>query len=222
MKVAIMNFYGRTSVFGALTATLALGGCVSSPTYGTGVSASEQLLTDVTSIAALGPKEKPKIDYSPRPELVRPAAKGAVALPAPQQSVAAAGSPAWPESPEERRKRYRDDATENQDNPQWQPKVRNDTLFGSKKTDELADAYEYDNATPEQQRAEFKRRQQLVQEQTRGTPGTRRYLSEPPVDYRTPASTAAVGELGEDEKDKEKARQRGSKSTGKKWWKPWE
>ncbi|MGH6761924.1 MAG: hypothetical protein ACRECW_10115 [Phyllobacterium sp.] len=196
---------------------------MSSPTYGTGTTASEQLLTDVTSIAALGPKEKPKINYSPRPELVRPAGESAPVLPPPQESVASAGSASWPESPEERRKRYRDEATENQDNPQWKPKVRNDTLFGSKKTDELADAYELNNATPEQQRAEFKRRQQLAQEQKQGTPGTRRYLSEPPVAYRTPASTAAIGELGEDEKDKEKARQRASKSGGgKKWWKPWE
>lgn len=220
LKVAMMNFYGRTSVLGALAGTLALGGCMS-PTYGTGTSASEQLLSDVSSLAAVGPaKDKPKIDYNPRPELVKPASTKNLALPAPQESVASSGSAQWPESPEERRKRFRDDATANRDNPNYVPKVRNDMQVAST-TDELGDAADFEKLSPQEQREEFLRRQQIKKIQTTGTPTTRRYLSEPPVTYRAPAETAAVGELGEDEKIKEKNRMKSS-TGGSKWWKPWE
>ncbi|TIP99676.1 MAG: hypothetical protein E5X57_35510, partial [Mesorhizobium sp.] len=44
--------------------------------------------------------------------------------------------------------------------------------------------------------AEVKRR---LAEQKQGDPNTRRYLSEPPVQYRAAAATAPVDDLGEDE-----------------------
>ena len=49
-----------------------LSGCMSSPTYGTGKAASAQLMEDVTGILSLGPKDRPQIEYKPRPELVKP------------------------------------------------------------------------------------------------------------------------------------------------------
>ena len=55
-----MDLNGRITVFGALVASLALGGCVSSPTYGTDKTAGSQLLDDVSNLASFGPeKEQP-------------------------------------------------------------------------------------------------------------------------------------------------------------------
>ncbi|TIQ00394.1 MAG: hypothetical protein E5X60_05065, partial [Mesorhizobium sp.] len=91
---------------------LALSGCMGSPTYGTDKTASAQLAGDLTSAFSVMPKNKEKIDYKPRPELVKPA-PGKKELPPPQDSIATA-SPDWPESPEQRRARLRAEATLNQ------------------------------------------------------------------------------------------------------------
>jgi hypothetical protein len=42
-----------------------------------------------------------------------------------------------------------------------------------------------------------------------GSPTNRRYLSEPPLDYRQPAETAAKNDVGEDEWKKDKRRKAG-------------
>ena len=55
-----------------VASAVGLSGCVSSPTYGTGKPASEQLLEDVTGVLTVGPRERKRIDYKPRPELVTP------------------------------------------------------------------------------------------------------------------------------------------------------
>ena len=110
---------------------VALSGCMSSPTYGTDKTASEQLLGDVSNVLALAPKERPPIDYKPRPELVKPVKGSAAALPAPQESVATASNPAWVESPEEKRARLRADADANRDDPNWSPSIEPDLARAS-------------------------------------------------------------------------------------------
>ncbi|MDR0251831.1 MAG: hypothetical protein LBI75_01445, partial [Brucellaceae bacterium] len=102
-----MKIEGRIFAFATALASLGLAGCVSDPTYGTGKSASSQLLDDMSSIATMGPKRNTGLEYKPRPDLVKPVAGQKESLPQPQQSVARAGDPSWPESPEERRKRLR-------------------------------------------------------------------------------------------------------------------
>ena len=110
---------------------LALSGCMSSPTYGTDKTATEQLVGDVSGILSIAPKERPNIDYKPRPELVKPT-KGEVGnLPAPQETAAVTSNPAWPESPEQRRARLRADATENRDKPGFRPQIENDVAVAS-------------------------------------------------------------------------------------------
>ncbi len=100
-----------------------LGGCVSSPTYGTGKPASKQLFEDVTGVLAIGPSNnREQIAYKPRPELVKPAETSA--LPAPQGNVVASANGVWPESPEQQRARLRADATENRDTLGWKPKIK--------------------------------------------------------------------------------------------------
>ena len=203
-----MNLNERITVLSTLVASLALAGCTSSPTYGTDKSAGSQLLNDVSNIASFGPKKKDQIAYNPRPELVRPATGSAAQLPAPQSNVVAANNPNWPESPEMRRKRIRDTATDNQNNPNFVPEVEND--IPAAKPSGKSEYGAFNDRAPAvipagktDQGAEFRARKLAA---TAGSPTTRRYLSEPPVEYRQPAATAATNELGQDEAKKERER----------------
>ncbi|TJW35200.1 MAG: hypothetical protein E5W83_35120, partial [Mesorhizobium sp.] len=69
---------------------------------------------------------------------------------------------------------------------------------------------------------EIKRR---LAESKQGDPNTRKYLSEPPLDYRVAAGTAPQGDLGEDEYKKERRLKKEaaakSKSGGMFDWLPW-
>lgn len=177
-----------------------LSGCMSSPTYGTDKTASAQLFEDVTGVISTdvltgGRNREAEIAYKPRPELVKPASLEV--LPEPQREIATAENPAWPESPEQRRKRLRDEATEHQDDSTY----RSPIIMSGVVRDSAS-------LTPEQ-RAELERRKR---ERNQGDANNRKYLSEPPVTYRVPNETAAVGDLGEDEWKKER---RGKKASGK-------
>lgn len=197
---------GRTclSALAIAAAATALAGCMG-PTYGTGKTQGEQLFDDLDSIIPLGGGDDAKpISYSPRPELVKP--KSLSSLPAPEAESADVGV----DSPEARRERLKADA------------ARADA--GAPVTPELAEAREdmvakgrvrplspRENAlekggfplTPQELRegsAEYKKK--MAEQQL--SPTQRKYLSEPPVAYRQPASTAPVGQQGEDEEVKER------------------
>jgi hypothetical protein len=201
-----------------------LAGCVSSPTYGTGKAADEQLLEDVTGILSLGPKDRPKIEYKPRPELVRPAATAGAGvdttLPPPQENVTTASNGAWPESPEQTRARIRDEATANQDNDMYVSSMEPDVgkSKGITSPARLNDRGNFESQPdPDAQRKEFKKR---LQETGQGSPTSRKYLSEPPLVYREASATAPVGDVGEDEWKKDRRAKRAAKKKGGGWW-PW-
>lgn len=206
---------------------LALSGCMGSPTYGTDKTASAQLAGDLTSAFTVMPKAKEKIDYKPRPELVKPA-PGQKELPPPQDSIATASAD-WPESPEQRRARLRAEATLHQDDPDYQAQIVDDvqTDPSAVKTAMAQSASSHPPAwTPADsdkgRAAEVKRR---LAEAKQGDPNTRRYLSEPPVQYRAAAATAPVDDLGEDEYKKERRLKKEAaaknKSGGMFDWLPW-
>lgn len=243
-----------------VAAAAGMSGCVSSPTYGTGKPASEQLLEDVTGILTVGPKKRERIDYKPRPELVKPAETAA--LPEPQGDVVASvDRDAWPESPEEQRARLRAEATENRDKLGWRPKIkgpegvetrsaaqydRNPNLVLDNQGDDAASRERAlarpkparsaaaadrggaltsgvtDEPDPRRAREEFNRR---LAARNQGDPTVRKYLSEPPLEYREAAVTAPVDDVGEDEDKKEARRKAESrKKAGKKNWRdfvPW-
>ncbi len=196
------------SLLGA--ASLALSGCVASPTYGTGKSANSQLLDDVSNMVSVIPPKKEKIDYAPRPDLVRPGVATA-ALPAPQESAKTVAAANWPESPEQRRARLKAEATTAQNDPLFVPTIKNDGYGVQEGT-----------LTPAEQQAAFRAARKA---NTAGSPNSRAYLSEPPLDYRVPSATAEVGVLGEDEKKKERRLKReAAKKSGSKSWRdfvPW-
>lgn len=204
-----------------LAAGMLAGGCMSSPTYGTGVSANEQLLSDVTNIVSVAPKRKDPIDYKPRPDLVRPAAGQVADLPAPQQQVASQ-NPDWPESPEQRRKRIRADVDANRDSANFDSPVVSDG--GGSDNYTARDDNFYKNGIRSQAQAakeEAEVRKRIV-ETKQGSATTRKYLSEPPLAYRQPAATAASDELGEDELKKERrAKKAATPSKGLRDYIPW-
>lgn len=190
---------------GVLSVSAALlSGCLGAPTYGTGKAADQQLLEDVTGVLSIGPKNKERIEYKPRAGLVMPASTEV--LPPPQQEVAASGNPAWPESPEQRLARIRAEATENQDNPLYRSSVVRDIGVNARKDDGTIDP-----AMTKAQREEVMKRRA---EATQLNPTSRRYLSEPPVDYRRPADSAPVGELGVDEVKKQREAKRAAQKGG--------
>jgi hypothetical protein len=205
--MAIRNFGIVIGLLGA--SSMALAGCVSSPTYGTGKTSAAQLGEDVSNLVSIAPKPKEKIDYAPRPELVRPAA--GAPLPAPQDSAKTLAAANWPESPEQRRARLKAEATAAQDDPLFVPAIKNDG-YGVKEGP----------LTPAEQQARFRAARKA---NTAGSPTSRAFLSEPPLEYRAPSETAAVGEVGEDELKKERRlkREAQKKGGGKSWrdFVPW-
>ncbi|MGQ5717662.1 hypothetical protein [Rhizobiales bacterium] len=216
-----MKIEGRIFAFATVLASLGLAGCVSDPTYGTGKSASSQLLDDMSSIATIGPKNKNGIEYKPRPDLVKPVAGQKENLPQPQDSVARAGDPSWPESPEERRKRLRGEIEANRDNPNFVSPIAPDSPSdftprrqilpsGSSRREEYAAR---DSVVDPAAMAAAK---QAQKDRSGGSATQRKYLSEPPIGYRQPAASATAGDLGEDEAKKE--RRRKAEATGKKSW----
>lgn len=183
-----------------LLAASLLSGCMGAPTYGTGKPADEQLLEDVTSMLSLGPKNEEQIAYTPRPELVTPTSRDV--LPPPQETVASASNPNWPESPEQRRARVRAETTANRDDPDFEPLIENDIAPQQARSQPQNHRWEDVASSPNvDQRTEYKRRVALSKQ---GSPTERRFLSEPPIAYRQPAATAAVDDIGEDEWKKDK------------------
>lgn len=204
---------------------------MSSPTYGTGTTQTQQLTTDVTTMFSLKPK-RTNAEYAPRPELVKPAAP-TTELPPPQENIVTAAADQWPESPEQRRARIRADATENRDKPGWEPEVVNDIsreqesksaqVLGSSARGAdsgVAAAGQGEDLT--KKGAEFR---QALAASKQGSPTVRRTLTEPPLEYRQPVPTAPSDELGEDEyKKQRRLKAEARKAAGDSSWRdlvPW-
>jgi hypothetical protein len=198
-------------------------GCMSSPTYGTDKTANAQLMSDLSGIASFRDKKKPTIDYTPRPDLVKTAKRGET-LPPPQDNVTTANAN-WPESPEQRLARVRAEADANSDNPNYQSTVVPDVALAQqdnfKKPGQSWRSFEAGNDDPRTmttsdsaKRAEYKKR---LQETQQGDPTKRKYLSEPPTEYRQAYADAPQGELGEDEYRKERRLKRAA-TKNRTWW----
>ncbi len=204
----------------------ALAGCVGSPTYGTGTPAGEQLLGDVSNAISLQPPKRDAIDYKPRATLVKPKPGTKEALPAPQDSITQTASGEWPESPEQRRARLRAEATANENNPNYEPgivgdDVQTDPVAVRKAMAESGSSHPPapDSGQAVSRRAEVAKRVAASQQ---STPTTRRFLTDPPVVYRTAADSAPQGDLGEDEYKKERRLKKEAQAkSGKSGWFDW-
>lgn len=186
----------------ALSAAVAVSGCVGGTTYGTGVTQEKQTLDDVYNMFTLKQNKK-NIDYSARPDLIVP--QNSEVLPEPLDSEATTSSPEWPETPEERIARIQGQAGEIdartgeysvQDQLRRKEGIKIETRqvrgeFIPGKTDKDGDQVLYHGEASKANRAKVLSRKQ---ELSLSNSASRRYLSEPPVEYRIPASTAPVGE----------------------------
>ncbi|EUC01418.1 hypothetical protein PMI07_003403 [Rhizobium sp. CF080] len=195
-------------VAGILASTLTLSGCIGGPTYGTDKTAMEQLTDDIGQSVSLGGKSaeaKAGLKYNPRPSLV--VAKGQEqALPAPQQSLASRESnPNWVESPEETRKRMREEADAHENDPTY----RSPLLAGSGQGGQMTETEKWEAF-----------RKAKADAETVTVTGRRRSLSEPPAEFRS-ADAAALTDVGEPETQKEKRRKAQAEAAkkGSEWWK---
>jgi hypothetical protein len=210
MRVAM-----SVAVLGA--SATALTGCLGSPTYGTDKTATEQLFDDLGAAASIRPQQGADIVYQPRPDLVTP--PDTTNLPPPQTSLAS--SEQWPESPEETRDRLRQEADLAGTRAGFQSPLAPRTTFTGRERVLLGGAADGPPPPGSQNNRESQQRFRAAQEVARGTNPTRRnFLSEPPLDYRQPAATAPVGELGESERAKESRRREAAERPGgsRRWW----
>nr|WP_302795663.1 hypothetical protein [Shinella daejeonensis] len=198
------NYRVHGGLLGLIGGGMLLTGCMG-PTYGTGKTAGEQLVEDIGSIASIAPDntEARKIKYQPRGSLVVPKTTE-TALVAPQPSLADKDNGQWVEGPEEMRERLRAEATANQDDPSYRSPLITQHATGRKLS-----------AAEQQQAYRDARKLQM------GTySDKRRYLSDPPLDYRRLAEEDQAN-LGEPEKDKERRRRKEAQAEakgGSKWW----
>lgn len=159
---------------------LAIAGCFG-PTYGTGVTATDQLMDDLGNAISLRARnEQAPINYNPRPDLVSPT--DTTNLPPPQENIVTASGELWPESPEERRARVRREADDGVRDPNF--------IVGS---DAVAEAGASEGPS-----------------RSAASASQRVYLTDPPVEYRVPAESAPYGDLGPTERAKERAARRAS------------
>ncbi len=209
-----MSIARITSFAAAMATTLGLAACSGGSTYGTGTSQEVQLLKDVGGILTLGKgkEKKERINYTARPKLVQAPNDGY--LPAPVETASVTDDGSFPVDDEVRRARLRengydplaaasgaatgdgaDDRTFLAPDDPNAPKIVRDR----ERTNSIAVNHTNieDPGLSEKQRAAFLERQKRLSSATGTAP--RKYLTDPPVEYRTPAETAEIGNPGEKE-----------------------
>jgi len=193
----------RTGLLGLVGGSFLLTGCMG-PTYGTGKTAGEQLVEDVGNAVMIRPdnKEAKNIRYQPRGGLVVP--KDQTALTTPQQSVAGKDNPQWIESPEDMRERLRAEADDKRDDINYRSPLASQGTTNRK-------------LSASEQTAAYREARRL---QMGAYADKRRFLSDPPKDYRR-LPEEAQADLGEPEKVKERRRKKeakAAKQSGSSWW----
>lgn len=220
-----VGFCRRRAFYAPLFAAgLLVSGCVSSPTYGTDKTSTEQLTSDLSGMFSLKPKST-AAEYKPRPELVKPV-NPTTELPPPQENIVTASTGVWPESPEQQRARIRANATANRDNPGYEPEIINDISGGESNTPATRAAIGRSSESGVMNQGDARKRSDAFKRELaaskQGSPTVRKTLTEPPLEYRLPAETAPTDELGEDEF--KKARRLKAEAKGGKSWRdlvPW-
>lgn len=163
-------------------AALAVSGCQSGMTYGTGKSPGMQTIEDVTGIATMSAADKEAIEYKPRPEIVQPPA--GAGLPPPSSGTMALAATNWPVDPDASRQAIREDAAARQ-------------AAGLAPAVVAVPRQEQQTATIRTDRPMTKEETEAVRAQFAAARGTglsvdengnpvRRFLDDPPNEYRLP------------------------------------
>lgn len=178
-------------------------GCMG-PTYGTDKTATEQLVDDIGDSVSLSPSKKPeKLAYQPRGDLIQPTEKKLVD---PQMDLASKENPGWLENPEQTRDRLRAEADENSNNGDYRSPLIVGVTEGNAKS-------------VEQRATEYREARKIMD----GRENKRRFMSDPPLEYREVDDPAKLTELGETEAAKEKRRKEEAEiaGSGRKWYQLW-
>jgi hypothetical protein len=200
----------RSVCIGAATAALALAlGACNETTYGTGTSPGMQTLQDLAGIADMGGQQPEPIKYHPRPGVVAPPPGAPLPPPGSDQANVAAN---WPKDPDAEAKRFKADvaarekfcaelvnknlpecrdpgfrlAPSEQANASREPSP---TLLNMNV--DPGEAAHSTAAQDEQAKKLFADARGQVAVDTNGNP-VRRYLTDPPSDYRVPDPNAPV------------------------------
>ncbi len=175
--------------------------CSSGITYGTGTSTEMQTIQDISGILSLTGEKKPEVDRSPRGGIVAPPTLEA-GLPPPVDETTTA-SIDWPNDPDEASRRRRAEE-ENTPIPQGSLATVRDPGFRlpkeAFKEGEQAEAnWDYGRQGPNPKFLGSNAKKYAVEMKAErggsvdaaGNP-TRRYLTEPPAEYRLPDPNAPV------------------------------
>ena len=192
---------------GAALAIL-LSGCSDTTTYGTGVNPGTQTLKDIAGIAMMGGGNKPKIDYEPRAKVVAPPPAAAASLPPPAassqgtQTAAAsdgvANPPDWPQDPDLAAAKFKADIAAREARGEAPAPLK---LPASSTPRDFPSATTGHDGEPIQQTytAEQKAKIKKAFADAKGSLAVdangkpvRRYLTEPPPEYREPDQTQPV------------------------------
>lgn len=170
-----------TVAFGLLASLLALAGC-NTPTYGTGKSPEMSMIQELTGNLGAGPKKKDPIEYQARSELVLPPSSQ---LPAPEEKLALSQSAAWPNDPD----RNKPTANTSGEIPE---EFRRGRLARGSSRDADPNVSPIDVTemnTAQRLEAQRKFREQRASMNSLD-PTERKYLTDPPVEYRVPSANA--------------------------------
>lgn len=171
----------------SLAAIFLLAGC-SGMTYGTGKSPGMQTLEDLAGIAAMSGQKKEPIDYTPRPKIVAPPTVAQLPPPGSENTTLAAN---WPKDPDLQRAQIRAEADARGDAQVPKFDIKGLGAPAENKVNPMA--YEKgrgmsDDTPTAAERAAAKKlfaEMKGVQLDANGMP-VRRYLSDPPSEYRVP------------------------------------
>ncbi|MCB1422700.1 MAG: hypothetical protein KDJ69_09580 [Nitratireductor sp.] len=194
---------------GGLLASAVLSGCVGGTTYGTGVAQEEATVEDLANILAIRKKPKKTIDYDPRPDLVIPEDKQLIE---PAQNTGV-DDQSWPESPEKRVARVRDEADAVRGDVVEELRfARRQKSFQSVDPNAAPRGEGIPNQTCDPSGISMRKctpaeisnavRAQRKEIASVGKTGhQRRYLTEPPIEYRTYSQDAPIGDQGYTEEE---------------------
>lgn len=183
-------------------AAISVSSCIG-PKYGTDKTSGEQLIDDLGDAASLAPARKPQgLVYQPRGTLVKPSDDKVLVEPA--RNLASKDNPQWLESPEQARNRLKKEADDNANT-------------GSYRSPLAVSVTEGKALSPEQQRAAYRDARAI---QDGRYSDRRRFMSDPPLDYRKVDDPAKLQNLGESERAKDARRKKEAEiaGTGRKWW----
>ena len=185
---------------GGVAAVALLAGC-SATTYGTGVDPGLQTIKDVAGIAMLGGDKKPPIDYEPRPKVVAPPQGAAAPLPTPgMETASASNSPDWPNDPDVQAAKFKADVAAREARGEAAPALKlpegsysqPSTPPTSRTTRSgLVESTPMSADQSAQARKAFADAKGSLAVDASGKP-VRKYLTEPPAEYREPDPTQPV------------------------------